>query len=54
MSEQTKDLLKELLSDKFHSIDWDNDYIYNQSEQVINAARELGLNDLADELKKII
>jgi hypothetical protein len=54
MTEQTKDLLKELLSDKFHSIDWDNDYIYNQSEQVINAAKELGFNALAEELQELI
>jgi hypothetical protein len=50
MTQQTKELLKKLLSDKFHNIDWDNDYIYNESEQVINASKELGFNELTDEL----
>ena len=53
MKDQTKELLETLLRYKFDSLDIE-DYIIDRyvADDVIQAARDLNLTDLADEMQK--
>ena len=50
MKDTTKELLTELIRDKFDSINLEQDYITHTGEWLIDAAKDLGLNELAQEM----
>lgn len=50
LSANSKATVSQLIRTAFDKIDFSMEYIYNKADKLIRTARELGLNDLADEL----
>lgn len=50
-TEKSKEFLKRLIRNEFDNIDLSMDYIYKKSEELIDLAYDLGLTDLAIEMK---
>lgn len=54
MEQETKDYVKDLLLTKWSKIKWELDYVYNDSGNILNALRNLGFEDLHEQLKQQI
>jgi NAD+--asparagine ADP-ribosyltransferase len=54
MEQETKDYVKDLLLKKWSKIKWELDYVYNDSENILNALRNLGFEELHEQLKQQI
>ena len=52
MKDTTKDLLTELIRNEFDSIDLEQYYITHSGEWLIDAATDLGLTELAQDMQK--
>lgn len=50
LTQSSIELVSKLLRNEFEQIDFSMEYIYKRAEKLINTARDLGLNDLADEM----
>ena len=53
ISYNSKELVSSLIKKEFHAINFDLEHIYKKGENLIRAAREYGLTELADELNEI-
>lgn len=54
MEQETKDYVKDLLLTKWSEIKWELDYVYNDSENILNALSNLGFEELHNQLKQQI
>lgn len=54
MEQETKDYVKDLLLKKWSKIKWELDYVYNDSGNILNALRNLGFDELHNQLKQQI
>ena len=52
-TQKSKETLERLIRDKFHKINFELDYIYNEADTLIQTAENYGLTELANELKQI-
>jgi hypothetical protein len=52
MKDTTKELLTELIRNKFDSINLEQEYITHTGECLIDAATDLGLTELAQDMQK--
>ena len=50
LTKSSTELVSRLIKNEFDKIDFTMEYIYNRAEKLINTARDLGLNDLSNEL----
>jgi len=48
ITETSKELITRLFNEEFESIDMSMDYIYGKMDKLIKAAREFGLDELAN------
>ena len=51
-TEESKEIVKRLIRNAFDKIDSSMDYIYKESDKLITTAQYLGLNELAEEMKR--
>ena len=52
-TQKSKETLERLIRDKFHKINFELDYIYNEADALIETAQTYGLSELANELKEL-
>ena len=50
LTKSSTQIVSRLIKNEFEQIDFTMEYIYNRAEKLINTARDLGLNDLSNEL----
>lgn len=46
----SKETVSRLIRNDFEKIDWSMEYIYGKAHNLIQTARDFGLNDLAEEM----
>jgi len=51
LSSNSKQTVSQLIRNAFDKVDFSMEYIYNESGKLIQTARDLGLNELAEELE---
>ena len=51
LTKKSKEILSSMIKTEFDKIDFKNEYIYKKADELIEVAKELNLNDLAEELK---
>ena len=51
LTKKSKEILSSMIKTEFNKIDFKNEYIYKKADELIEVAKELNLNDLAEELK---
>lgn len=50
LSANSKETVSQLIRNAFDKIDFSTDYIYNRADELIQAAKDYGLHELAEEL----
>ena len=51
LTKKSKEILSSMIKTEFNKIKIKNEYIYKKADELIEVAKELNLNDLAEELK---
>ena len=52
IAQNSKELLSRMITREFNEIDFSMDYIYGKADELIELAKNLGLNELAQQLKE--
>ena len=51
LTKKSKEILSSMIKTEFNKKKLKNEYIYKKADELIEVAKELNLNDLAEELK---